>query len=91
MATIADWLKVNPGRTAQNLNDAVQKLESAQGELVVDFSAVHRIDASSLKAMEKLAEAAGERKVKLVLKGVGVDVYKVFKLAKLTSRFSCIS
>ncbi len=91
MATIADWLKVDPGRTAQNLNDAVQKLESAQGELVVDFSAVHRIDADSLRAMEKLTEAAGERKVKLVLKGVGVDVYKVFKLANLTSRFSCIS
>jgi anti-anti-sigma regulatory factor len=55
--------------------------------VVLDFSVVQRIDAGSLMVMEKITDVAGERKVRIILRGVNVDVYKVLKLAKLTSRF----
>ena len=38
--------------------------------------------------METLADSADEKAVKVVLRGVNIDIYKVLKLAKLASRFS---
>ena len=65
-------------------------LDSAVGELVLDFSSVHRIDPTALSAMEKLADAADGKSVKILLRGVDVNVYKVLKLMKLTHRFSFV-
>ena len=60
-------------------------------KLVPDPNAVRRIDPGALRAMEKLAGVADDKAVKVVLRGVNVDVYKVLKLVKLTSRFSFLA
>lgn len=70
------------------LEAALEKLAASQGEMVVDFTPVQRVDAAALRMMEKLAAAAGEKSVKVVLRGVNVDIYKTLKLVKLTPRFS---
>jgi anti-anti-sigma regulatory factor len=70
---------------------AVERLSGAKDELVVDFSAVRRIDPAALRQIEELAAAAHERAVKLVLRGVQVEVYKVLKLVAATPQFSFVS
>jgi anti-anti-sigma regulatory factor len=86
----AEWLEINGEHVAQGLQAARETLDSPQGDLVLDFSAVRQIDPSALSAMDKLAGLADEKAVKVVLRGVNVDIYKVLKLAKLTSRFSFV-
>jgi anti-anti-sigma regulatory factor len=88
MAMIAVWLKIDGERLVPALQEACDKLDSADGELVLDFSSVRRIDPSAVSALEKLAGAADAKSVKVVLRAVNVDIYKVLTLVKLTSRFS---
>ncbi|HVP52356.1 MAG TPA: STAS domain-containing protein [Terriglobales bacterium] len=88
MATIAVMLKVGGEGVVQALQEAGEKLDTANGQLVLDFSSVLRIDPAALAAMEKLAGMADGKAVRLALRGVNVDVYKVLKLAKLAPRFS---
>ena len=76
---------------SQALQEAREKLDSAEGDVCLDFSSVRRIDPSALRAMEELAGLADEKAVKVVLRGVNVDIYKVLKLVKLTSRFSFLT
>ena len=57
----------------------------------LDFSAVRRVDTAGLSALEELAAIAEGRGVKLALRGVNSEVYKVLKLAKLGPRFSFLS
>ena len=52
---------------------------------------MRRIDSSALRALEEFARIADEKAVKVVLRGVNVDVYKVLKLVKLTRRFSFVN
>lgn len=84
----AVWLKIDEERVVDSLQLAHEKLASGEGEVVLDFSAVRRIDASALQAMEKLAGIADDKAVKVVLCGVNVAIYKVLKLMKLAPRFS---
>jgi len=70
-----------------SLRAAAAKLDGADGEAVLDFSCVRRVDASALRALEELAGIADEKAVKVVLRGVNVDVYKVLKLMRLAKRF----
>jgi anti-anti-sigma regulatory factor len=91
MPISAVWLRIDGARVADALQQALEKVDSAEGEMVLDFSAVRRIDASALKAMEKLVGIADDRAVKVVLCGVTVDIYKVLKLMKLAPRFSFLS
>jgi len=88
MPTIATWLKIDGERVAYALEKACQKLDNADGELVLDFSSVSRIDPAAVKALDELAAAADEKNVTVVLRSVNIDVYKVLKLVKLTPRFS---
>ncbi len=88
---IAVLLKVDGENVTEVLQEARGKLDGAEGEVVLDFSSVHRIDASALRAMEELAQAADQKSVKVVLRSVPVDVYKVLKLARLSSRFSFLT
>jgi anti-anti-sigma regulatory factor len=88
MPTNAVWLKMDGERLVQDVEEALEKVGSAGGEAVLDFSSVRRIDPNALKAMETLAGRAEEKAVKVVLHGVNVDVYKVLKLVKLAPRFS---
>jgi anti-anti-sigma regulatory factor len=91
MATIAVWLKIDKERVVQALQEAGETLDSAGGDLLLDFSSMRRIDSSVLRAMEEFACIADGKGVKVVLRGVNVDVYRVFKLVKLASRFSFVS
>lgn len=87
MATIAMLLKIDDARVVPALQEAGEKLDSTEGEVVLDFSSVRRIDPSGLRAMEAFAHRAGDKGIKVVLRGVDVDVYKVLKLAKLAPQF----
>ncbi len=81
-------LEIDEDRVVVALKESCEKLDGAVGDLMLDFSAVPRIDASGLKAMEALADTAAEKGIKVVLCGVNVDIYKVLKVARLTPRFS---
>ena len=91
MAMIAVWLKIDEEGVIQALQEAVETLDSAGGEVLLDFSSLRRIGPSALKVMEEFASIAEDKGVKVVLRGVNVDVYRVFKLVKLASRFSFVS
>jgi anti-anti-sigma regulatory factor len=52
---------------------------------------VSRVDPAAVRALEDIARVADEKNVKVVLRGVNVDVYKVLKLMKLTRRFSFVN
>jgi anti-anti-sigma regulatory factor len=91
MAMIALMLKIDEEHVADAVQGACEKVDGAEGEVVLDFSSVRRIDSRALTAMEKLAAAAEGKGVKVLLRGVNVDIYKVLKLVKLTSRFSFLT
>lgn len=91
MAMIAVWLKVEEERVVQALQEASEKLDGIEGEVTLDLSSVRRIDPSEVRAMAEFAGMAEDKSVKVVLRGVNVDVYKVLKLVKLASRFSFVS
>jgi len=88
METIAAWLKIDEGRFVETLQQARGTLEGVGGEVALDFSSVRRIDANAIRALEELADAAGCKGAKVVLRGVDVAVYRVLKLVKLAPRFS---
>jgi anti-anti-sigma regulatory factor len=90
MAMIASWLKIDGEHLVQHLQDARDRLNTADGELVLDFASVRRIDPSAVKEMETLASVADEKSVKVVLRGVNVEVYKVLKFVRLARRFSFV-
>ena len=92
MTTNAVWIKVDPERPVHALQqEAVEKVKSAEGEVVLDFSSVLRIDSSAVRALDELAALAEVRSVKIVLCAVNVDVYRVLKLLKLAQRFSFLT
>jgi ABC-type transporter Mla MlaB component len=91
MATIAVMFKVDGEGVAPALQQAGEGLDKANGQMVLDFSTVRRVDPAALCAMEEFAVTAAGRGVKLTLRGVNIDVYKVLKLAKLVPRFSFLS
>jgi anti-anti-sigma regulatory factor len=88
MTTIAGTYKVEGEQVAQALAEVRRNLADAQGEVTLDFSAVRRIDPKGLGGLEGLAAAADAKSVKIVLRGLNVDVYKVLKLARLAARFT---
>ena len=87
----AVWLKIDGDRVGHAVQEALEKLNGAGGEVVLDFSSVHRIDPRALTAMESLAGTADGKDAKIVLRGVNVDIYKVLKLTKLARRFSYLT
>ena len=88
MAMIPVLLNIGEKRVVPALQEAAVNLDSTQGEAVLDFSSVRRIDSSALRAMEEFVGVADEKGIKVVLSGVNVGGYKVLKLARLASRFS---
>jgi len=92
MTTNAVCIKLDPERLAHALRqEAVEKVNCAEGEVVLDFSSVLRIDPNVIRAMEELADVADARPAKIVLRAVNTDIYKVLKLVRLTQRFSFLS
>ena len=88
MTASAVCLPMDQDHLVQSLQMAIQQLDRAGGEMVLDFSSVQRIDPGALEAMQKLAGMAEGKATKLILQDVNVAIYKVLKLAKLASHFS---
>ncbi len=78
----------NESRTIKMLDDARDRIETSDGEIALDLSSVDRVDPGAVISLDRLASKAEEKAVKVVLRGVNVDVYKVLKLVKLAHRFS---
>jgi anti-anti-sigma regulatory factor len=91
MAMNAVFLNIDEARAVTALREAGEKLDGSEGEAVLDMSSMRRIDAGAVRAFEELARVADEKSVKIVLRDVNVDVYKVLKLMKLTGRFSFVN
>jgi anti-anti-sigma regulatory factor len=91
MAMNAVELKIDGEFLVPALQEVLEKLDSADGEVALNFSSVRRIDPTGLRALETLAGSAEQKGVKVVLRGVNVGVYKVLKLMKLASRFSFLT
>ena len=70
------------------LQQAVEALDSAGKELVLDFSSMRRLAPAELGELEKLADRAGQLGVRVVLRTVPIGVYRVLKLMKLARRFT---
>ncbi len=88
MATVAELIAIDPQNVTRSLLQAAEKLSSTPAAATVDFTSVPKIDAGGVHALEQVARIANEQSVRVVLRGVSVDVYKVLKLVKLTQRFS---
>ena len=91
MAINAVFLNIDEARVIPALRDAREKLDSAEGEIVLDLSSVRRVESAALKEMEDLAGVADGKNIRVVLRGVNVDVYKVLKLVNLTRRLSFVN
>jgi anti-anti-sigma regulatory factor len=70
------------------IQDAVDKVNGGERDVMLDFSGVERIDGNVVRALEELADLADARSGAVALRGVNVDVYRVLKQLKLTDRFS---
>lgn len=82
------FLAVEEERIVPLLEETAVRLDGAHCEAVLDFSSVHRINSDALRALEDFAQVAEGKAVKIVLRGVDVDVYKVLKLVRLTHKVS---
>lgn len=88
MSTTEMVRSIEEERVVATLREVADGLDGSAGETVLDFSSVRRIDSRVVQALETLARVADDKGVKVVLRGVNVDVYKVLKLVKLTRTFS---
>ena len=91
MAMNAVFLNIEETRVVPALREAAERLDGTEGEVFLDFSSVRRIDSKALSAIEEFARIADEKSVKVALRGVNVDIYKVLKLVKLSRRFSFVN
>jgi anti-anti-sigma regulatory factor len=87
METNTLCLKIDGNNIIADLLQAEESLGGRQ-ELALDFSGVSRIDSAGLEELESFAHSAEDKKTKVVLRTVNVNVYKTLKLARLTPRFS---
>ena len=88
MATSVLSFEINGERAVNALQEAGERLGGADGEVLLDLSSVRRIDSNTIRAMEVFAGIAAEKGIKIILRGVNVEVYKVLKLVNLSRKFS---
>ena len=86
MAMNTGFPNIDEASVLPALREAREKLNGTECEVVLDFSSVRRVGQDALKAIEELASVAGKKNVRVVLRGVNVEVYKVLKLMHLTGR-----
>ena len=73
------------------LEQAANNLQLGGEEVALDLSRVVKIDSGALRALQDFAHRAEEKKIKVVLRAVNVNVYKTFKLARLSRCFSFVN
>jgi anti-anti-sigma regulatory factor len=83
-------VNIDQQRVTAALDQAAKKLNS-EAEVALDLSSVRRLDASDVQRLENFARVANEKKVKVLLRGVNVDIYKALKLTKLSGEFWFVS
>ena len=88
--TIAVMRKLEEQSVAAALLETCDQLPSAGGEILLDFTAVRRLDSRSLAALQSLAAVADAKAANIALRGVSVEIYKVLTLLKLTPHFSFV-
>lgn len=86
MAITPTIVNIDQQRITATLDQAAKKLGSSE-QVVLDFSSVRRLNASDVKLLEDFARVANEKKIKVLLRGVNVDIYKALKLTQLTGEF----
>lgn len=91
MTTFPVSLKTDGELLVQALREARENLGTAEGDVLLDFSSVSRIDPRALRELAELAVIADDKAVKVVLRGVNVDIYKVLKVMKLATQFSFLT
>ncbi len=91
MTTNAPVGRMDAERLRQAIEEAREKLATNADQVVLDMSSAFRLDASAVHAMEVLAGAAEEKGVKVVLRGVSTEMYKVLKGVELAQRFSFLA
>ena len=79
--------EIDEEHVVEGLQAVRDKLATVGGEVLLDFFFTQQLDPSGLQVLEALAGDAEVMKVKVVLRGINVDVYKVLKLAGLDGRF----
>lgn len=84
-------LKIDEQNVRSALEKAAESLDGEQNHPLLDFSSVRKIDAPGLRALQEYAHKAEEKKIKVSLRGVDVNVYKTLKLARLTRRFAFVN
>jgi anti-anti-sigma regulatory factor len=87
MATVSTFQKIDVEHVAECLQSLGEKLGAGNGETILDFSAVRKIDPITLRALTQLADAAEINGTRITLRAVNVEIYKVLKLVKLAPRF----
>jgi anti-anti-sigma regulatory factor len=87
MAIVSSFQKIDAAHVTESLQAIRERLDAAEGETILDFSSIQRIDSPALGMMEELAGLADARSATITLRGVNVHVYKVLKLVRLAPRF----
>lgn len=83
---IAVRLKIDGERVLAALKEASEKLEGAEGEVILDFSSVRRVETGALQELSALTAAAEQKGVTLVAHGVSPELYKILKLTEFAPR-----
>ena len=90
MSVNTTLFRLDAGDLGRSLAEAHATAEQQEdgSELLLDFSAVRRLDTAAVRTLHRVSVTATARRVKLTARAVQVDVYKVLKLAGLAERIS---
>jgi len=92
MSTSTTLFRIASADVAGSLAEARDAAEQLEGtEILLDFSAVRRLDVADVTALAELSAVASKREVRLTARAVSVGVYKVLQLAGLSGAMSFMS
>jgi anti-anti-sigma regulatory factor len=74
----------------KQLQEIGAELANEGPEILLDFFLAQSLNPADIHALEQLAAAANLTNTKIVLRGVSVEMYKVFKLAGLSEKLAFI-
>jgi len=85
MSTSVVELELGASDVPQNLRELCLRLSDQGGAVILDLSAVSRMDAGAIVAIQEFVRVANDKGVTVELRGVSIHLYKVLKLANLAS------
>ena len=91
MGTVAMLVNLEDGTLAAALEEVSGRLENGGRHLVLDFSSVERLSTAEVHAIDEFTRTADEKGVKVIIRGLDVELYRALKLAKLPVRLSLIA